>query len=218
MYGSTYLALIIKYDSLGHFDTGVPMAVTIRVTEAPEIVAPRAIKTMESDQPVLLYNSFAEKSKFLAANVASGASLPLWGNRSLSLHEAKYKPQKGTNIRSVVSGTATAAERRLRLRLRLRRKRKRRCWRLEEDPTRDNIIFFANTSHRFQNLSAETDEVQLVNVTGRATKRYVEVFHKVSFLPKTCDVRQYDVPISYTSPNRTNAFTSFLHHHFARAS
>lgn len=90
-------------DSSGYFETGIPKAVTIRVTEAPEISVPRSIKTVESDQPVLLYNSFAEKTKFLAANVAAGASLPLWGNRSVSLHQQKYKPQKGTNVRSVAS-------------------------------------------------------------------------------------------------------------------
>ena len=95
--------MTLSLDSSGHFETGVPLTVKVRVTEAPEIAVPKAIKTVESDQPVLLYNSFAEQTKFLAANVAAGAGLPLWGNRSVQLHERKYKPQKGTNIRSAAS-------------------------------------------------------------------------------------------------------------------
>jgi hypothetical protein len=101
--GVSQLSLGDSHHSSGHFDSGVPMSVMIRVTEAPEISVPRAIKTVESDEPVLLYNSFAEQTKFLAANVAAGAGLPLWGNRSVELHQKKYKPQKGTNVRSAAA-------------------------------------------------------------------------------------------------------------------
>lgn len=77
---------------------------------------------------------------------------------------------------------------------------------LEEDPTRENIIFYANTSNRFRNVSAETDEVQFVNVTGRATKRHTETFHKVPFcIPRKRPVQHFLAACTSTTGSMTVA-------------
>jgi hypothetical protein len=84
--------------------------------------------------------------------------------------------------------------------------RKQRATLLEEDPSRENIIFYANTTQRFRNITETTDQVQFVNVTGRATKRFSEVFYKVPFcLPKNAPRKHFMAACTSTTGSMTVA-------------
>jgi len=75
---------------------------------------------------------------------------------------------------------------------------------LEEDPTRENIIFYAKTSRRFSEIDYDTNQVQYVNVTGRATKRNTEVFHKVPFcVPKKNPIHHFMAACTSTTGSMT---------------
>lgn len=94
-------------ENIQNIGNGVPKQLNMRVTEASEIEAPRSIKSRDTSKPAYLYNTIAERTAFLGANVAGGAGLSLWGDkRKLNIRNvsasltSSSKLNKGTTIAS----------------------------------------------------------------------------------------------------------------------